>query len=308
MRGTRRVAVGLSVMAAFLWSSYYFIALAIDPSISLAELVVVPFLIGGATYAGIASHQGSLPALGRLFWDGRAWIRAGLYAGIQVTVVAVTLYAGPVDTSLLTLVGDVLLTPLVAATLYGRGRDRITTASFIVGLLLVAAGASLTIVSGGAAEPLRGVALIAGILIPLFIAFYFVATAEVAHSLPVDAVVGASCVQAGLLVAIATPVVGGVLGGWPAPPLLAWVGLIILGVTSFAIAPVAYFAAIERVGILLPALLMAGIPVFTLILQTGLLHKIPTALAVIGIAAAVAGALIAVGGWETPTASPDPVG
>jgi drug/metabolite transporter (DMT)-like permease len=307
MNGTRRVAVSLSVTAAFLWSSYYFIALAIAPSISLGELVAVPFLIGGATYAAISWNHGSLPAFLRMFRDGRAWGRASLYAGIQLTVVAVTLYAGPVDTSLLTLVGDVLLTPLVAATMYGHGRDKITTASFVAGLVLVAAGASLTIVSGGAAEPLRGIALLAGLLVPFFIAFYFVTSAEAARTVPVDAVVGSSCIQAGLLVAICAPFVGGALGGWPAPSLLPWLGLLALGVTSFAIAPVMYFAAIEKVGILLPALLMAGIPVFTLLLQTGLLHKIPSAVASIGIVIAVVGAVIAVGGWEgraAPAVSP----
>jgi drug/metabolite transporter (DMT)-like permease len=208
---------------------------------------------------------------------------------------------------LLTLVGDVLLTPLVAAAIYGQGRDRIATASFLVGLVLVAVGASLTIVSGGAAEPLRGIALLAGLLVPVFVAFYFVTSAEAAVRLPADAVVGASCVQAGVIVALLSPVLGGALGGWPVPSLDASVGLLLLGVTSFAIAPIAYFAAIERVGILLPALLMAGIPVFTVLLQTGLLRTLPSALAAIGIAFAVVGALIAVGGWD-PRVRPAPTG
>ncbi len=214
MNATSRIAVVLSVTAAFLWASYYFIALAIAPQISLAELIVLPFLIGGVAYAAISARQGSLPAYAQLLREPRSWGRASLYAGIQLTVVAVTLYSGPVDTALLTLVGDVLLTPLVAATLYGHGRRQVMAVAFWVGVVFVSAGAALTIISAGAAEPLRGYALVDGILLPAFIALYFVMSAEAARTQPADAIVGATCIQAGVLVLILTPFVGGALGGW----------------------------------------------------------------------------------------------
>jgi drug/metabolite transporter (DMT)-like permease len=80
----------------------------------------------------------------------------------------------------------------------------------------------------------------------------------------------------------------------PDPVLL----LIGAGATSFFIAPVLYFEAIERVGIFLPSLLMGAIPVFTLGFTAVLLGQIPSTLGLIGVPVAVVGGLLAVRGSQ----------
>jgi drug/metabolite transporter (DMT)-like permease len=81
-----------------------------------------------------------------------------------------------------------------------------------------------------------------------------------------------------------------------------------LGITSFFLGPYLYFRAIEWAGLLLPALLMATIPVFTLFLALAAFHTAPVLLGLVGIPVAVVGAALALRGshpgWTPNYATP----
>jgi drug/metabolite transporter (DMT)-like permease len=76
--------------------------------------------------------------------------------------------------------------------------------------------------------------------------------------------------------------------------------VIVLGLTSFFVAPYLYFRAIETAGMVLPAVLMATIPVFTLLLSALLLSNIPPIIGLLGIPVAVFGAVLALQGDHAP--------
>ena len=57
--------------------------------------------------------------------------RVAFLMGMQLSVLASTLLAGPVDTSLLALIGDVIATPILAAWLVGLYRKQIGTPLFV---------------------------------------------------------------------------------------------------------------------------------------------------------------------------------
>jgi drug/metabolite transporter (DMT)-like permease len=221
---------------------------------------------------------------------------------MQLSVLAATLSAGAVDTALLSLVGDVVLTPILLILLFREGVERARSVVFILGLVLSTAGASLTIVGGGSAQPLTGWAWLVAPAVPFTVAVYFLASARASRKVPMTAVVGHATVGAGLVGLVIAPLLPG-----GAPGLIlhspADVAVVVsLGLTSFFLAPLLYFRAIELAGLLLPALLMATIPVFTLLLSLGLLGVIPPWLAILGVPIAVLGAIFALQGSHTPWA------
>jgi drug/metabolite transporter (DMT)-like permease len=103
-----------------------------------------------------------------------------------------------------------------------------------------------------------------------------------------------------LLMLAVSPLVPGGIGGLGIPNFAALGLLIALGVTSFFVAPMLYFFAIRRAGLVLPAILMATIPVFTLGLTATILGIVPPTLAILGIPVALAGAILAASGDHPP--------
>jgi drug/metabolite transporter (DMT)-like permease len=69
---------------------------------------------------------------------------------------------------------------------------------------------------------------------------------------------------------------------------------------TFFIAPVAYFRSVEMSGLILPSMMMATIPVFTLALFVAIYGHIPDLLAILGVPLAVLGAVLAAQGPHPP--------
>ena len=239
-----------------------------------------------------------------------AYVRTGLLFGMQVSVLAATYLTGPVDASLLSLIGDVVLTPIVVALLLGAYRSHIATPLFALGLVISLAGGTMAIVGGQSLSAVHGWGWLAVPGVTLTVAFYFLLTARANRTMPPSAVVGQSMLAAGLLIVLVAPVFP---GGWtglvtvaPVPAVL----LLLCGLTSFFLAPALYFLALDKVGLVIPPMLMTAIPVFTLLLSAGVLHIALPLLGVLGIPVAVLGAILALRGEsmfpsdrrpETPT-------
>lgn len=291
-----RAAAGIALLAAFVWATYYAFVLLLDARVSPLALLVYPFLLGGGAYALATLPAGGGRRLLTLLGEPAQWGRALLLLGIQVSLLTVTLEANAVDASLLALVGDVAGTPILVAVLFGEGRDRIRSPGFLAGLLLSGAGATLTILAGGVLDGLHGPALYAAPLVPVFVAGFFVWTARAGRQEPVGPLAAQAAILAGLLALPATLFLAPPLGRLSVPgpvPALALVGT---GVGSFCLGPYLYFRAIRSAGILLPALLMATIPVFTLALAAALSGRLPAPLGLLGVPVALLGALLAIEG------------
>jgi len=289
-------AISASILSAFLWACYYLFVLWVTPGTAPSAILAYPFLFGGAAYAGWAVSKGHGHEFLALWKDPMAYGRIGLLFGMQVSVLAATYLAGPVDSSLLSLIGDVVLTPIVVALILGAYRSHIATPLFAVGLVVSLAGGTMAIVGGQSLSAVHGWGWLAVPGVPLTVAFYFLLTARANRTMAPSAVVGQSMLAAGVLIVLVAPVFP---GGWsglvtvaPIPAFL----LALCGVTSFFIAPALYFLAIEDVGLVIPPMLMTGIPVFTLLLSAGVLGIALPLIGVLGIPVAVVGAILALRG------------
>ena len=130
----------MSLAAAFLWAAYYPFVLGVHPSTSPSGLLTLPFLIGGGAFTLMALARGEGAELRRLWGDPAAWGRAALLVTMQVSVLAATYLTGAVDTSLLALLGDVVLTPLFLVLLFSEGSERIRTLGFLGGIAVCTGG------------------------------------------------------------------------------------------------------------------------------------------------------------------------
>jgi len=296
----RLTAAVLSLVAAALWASYYGFVLALAPTVPPSGLIVWPFAFGAVGYLGWSAVSGNLRPYAALSGTAGAWARVALLVLMQLTVLAETFLAGPVDTSLLSLVGDVVLTPILVMSILREGRNRARDPVFIGGVVVATAGATLTIVAGGAVRPLTVAATLVAVLIPFVIAVYFLSAAQENRRTPSSSVVGHATVFAAVGSAALAGLLPGGYGGLAFPSLLAAGLLAVLGLTSFFVAPALYFWAIEQAGIVLPAVLMASIPVFTLFVSAAIFHTVPPLLGLAGVPLAVVGAVLALQGAHPP--------
>jgi drug/metabolite transporter (DMT)-like permease len=290
----------LALGAAFVWATYYIIVLRATPGAGPAGLVAYPFLAGGLAYLAFATARGHFRAFLGLFRSPAAYLRIGLIVVMQVSILVATYETGAVDTSLLSLIADVVLTPLLIYLLFREGGERLRTWTLPLGMTLSLAGATLTIVGEGVVTPLRGVAIVVAPIVPLAVAFYFLAVARTAREIPSSAVVAHATIGGALVTFAISPLFpGGVASlGLGTPSTIAWV--VVLGVSSFFVAPLLYFRAIELGGLVLAALLMASIPVFTLGLSAAFLGVVPTLAASAGVPIAVVGGILAIQGEHPP--------
>jgi drug/metabolite transporter (DMT)-like permease len=300
------VAVGLSLGAAVLWASYYIFVLAVTPGAAPSAVFVLPFLFGGIAYALWAWTTGQGSAFLAIWRQPAAWYRVALLLAMQLSVLASTYVAGPVDTSLLSLIGDVVLTPVLVAIGIAAYRDRLGAPLLWLGMGLCLAGGGLAIVGNQRLTAVHGAGYLLVIAIPLTVALYFLSTARENERSPAAAVVAQSMLAAGLLALPLAVLLPGGLGGIaavrPGPMLL----LLATGLSSFFLAPAMYFASIRSAGLVVPPLMMTGIPVFAALLGWGVLGiAIPT-LGLIGIPAAVVGALLALRAETRPPAGGAP--
>ncbi len=294
-------AVVLPLVAALLWAAYYIFVLAITPAAAPSAVFAWPFLFGGALYAAWSAAEGHGRAFVLLWREPSAYLRVLLLVGMQVSVLASTYLAGPVDTSLLSLIGDVVLTPVVVAIWFSSYHGRFGSPLLWTGMALCSLGGGLAIAGGHGLSALHGPGYAVLAVIPLTVAFYFLATARENERTPASAVVGQSMLAAGVVGVAISPLLPGGLPGLVAIGPFSIVVLVATGVTSFCIAPLLYFESIRRVGLVVPPMMMTGIPVFAALLSWGILGiEIPW-IGIVGIPIAVAGALLALRG-EAPAA------
>lgn len=294
----------MATAAAFLWSTYFFFVLAMTPGTAPSALMAYPFLVGGGLYIAWATWLGHGRLVLQLYREPGAWLRVGLIVLMQLSVLGATYTAGAVNTSLLSLLGDAAMTPLLAMIVLREGRHRARSPLFLGGLTTAAAGAALTILAGGTAGPFRGWALIIAPFVPLAVGAFFVLSAREGQRRPTSALLGHSTFTGGLVCAV---IAGVVPGGWSGLVLTSPHVILLmfgLGSTSFFVATILYFAAISRSGIILPTLFQVLIPIFTLGLAALLLRQIPTPLGLLGIPIAVGGGILAYRGALTPEPVP----
>ncbi len=308
--GLRTFAIALSLAAAFAWATYYVFVLWASPAARPSAVLVYPFLVGGAVYAGWAATHGAGRAFLRLWTEPGAWVRTGLLLGMQLSVLAATYLTGPVDASLLSLIGDVVATPVIVAFLLGAQREHVTTPRFALGLLLSLAGGALAIVGGRSLAAIPPLGWLVVPAVPLTVAFYFLLSARARTTAPLAAVVSQSMLAAGVVALPLSFLLPGGAAALATVPPVPFLLLVVTGLTSFFLAPVLYFEAIERAGLILPPMLMTGIPVFTLVLSAAFLGLLPTAVALLGIPIAVVGGTLALAGETSvaPLAATPPPG
>ena len=300
-RGYLGSAVGFPLLAAFLWAAYYILVLSATPRSTPSAVFVYPFLFGGVAYTAWSLKEGHRAQYLGLWRRPGAWLRVGLLLGMQLSVLAGTYLIGPVDVSLLSLLGDVVITPIFVALAFSAYRDRLGSTVLWVGMALCTLGGGLAIAGSGGVDAVRGWGYVLVITIPLTVAGYFLGSAREGERTPLTAVVAQSMLAAGLVGVVLSPLLPGGVAGLALTDPVALVLLLATGLTSFFVAPLLYFDAIRRAGYVVPPLLMTGIPVFAAILSWGILSiPIPT-LGLVGIPAAVAGAILALRG-ETSTA------
>jgi drug/metabolite transporter (DMT)-like permease len=292
----RTVAVILSVAAAFGWASYYVLVLAITPGTTPSAILVYPFLFGGLAYLGWAAAEGHFRAFWAMWREPAAWLRTSLLIAMQLSVLASTYLTGPVDASLLSLIGDVVATPLMVAFILGAHREQVRTAWFALGLTLSLAGGTMTIVGGRSLSAIPAIGWVVVPAVPVTVAFYFLLTARANERAPTSAVVGQSMLASGVVLAVLSPAIPGGWAGLAVASPGPLVVLVTLGLSSFFVAPVLYFIAIRLAGLVIPPMLMTGIPVFTLLLSAIVLHLSLPLIAVLGIPVAVVGALLTLRG------------
>lgn len=311
-------AIVASLLSALLWATYYLFVLWVTPGTAPSAILAYPFLIGGIAYAGWAAGTGHGRTFVALWRDPMAYVRVALLFGMQVSVLAATYLTGPVDASLLSLIGDVVLTPIVVALWLGAYRAHIATPLFALGLVVSLAGGTMAIVAGQSLSAVRGWGWLAVPGVVLTVAFYFLLTARANRTMAPSAVVGQSMLAAAALIVLVAPVFPGGWGGLvtvaPVPLLL----LALCGISSFFLAPALYFLALNKVGLVIPPMLMTAIPVFTLLLSAGVLGIALPVIGVLGIPVTVVGAILALRGGSAfppeersvapaPNPGPDPV-
>jgi drug/metabolite transporter (DMT)-like permease len=301
LRG-RLAAATLALVAAFLWSTYYLFVLAVSPAARPSAVLFYPFLGGGVAYALWVVGHGNGRRLGAAFAQARAYLRVGLLLGMQLSVLAATYLTGPVDASLLSLLGDVVATPVVVAALFREHRGELGSPLLVAGLLLSLAGGTLAIVGGHGLSAVHDLSWAVVVVVPVTVAFFFVLSARAGTGAPVSVVVGQSMIAAAVVSAALAPLLPGGPEGLVeigARPLLL---LLANGLASFFVAPLLYFRSIERAGLVFPPMLMTGIPVFTLLLSAALLGIAPAFLALLGVPVAAAGGIVALAaGAREPT-------
>jgi drug/metabolite transporter (DMT)-like permease len=301
---TVRGAAALSLGAAFLWAVWYPLVLVATRGTPPSSVLAYPYLFGGVIYLAWAARRGEAAEFLRLFADPSAWLRVVLLLASQLSILAGTYLLGPVDTSLLSLIGDVVLTPLLVAVIWSARRGNIGSPIFVAGLLLSILGGGLAIAGGHGLSSVHGLGWILVVTIPLSVGFYFILTAQENERRSQVAVTGQSILACGLVSVLLAPLIPGGIEGLARFTPVAMLLLVVTGITSFWAAFLLYFESIRRIGMVVPPMLMTGIPVFTLLLSATVLGLGLPLLAAIGIPVAVAGGLLTLWGESRPRRGP----
>ncbi|MEM0128728.1 MAG: DMT family transporter [Thermoplasmata archaeon] len=294
-RDRRRASVEAAV-SALLWASYYVFVLWLAPGTGTAAILVYPFAIGGLAFVAVAAAEGGLRTWAVLWADPASYLRIALVTGMQVATVEVTLQAGPIDSALLALIGDVIMVPVLLMAVFGEDRALGRSPWFLGGVTACLAGGSLTIVAGGAVEGIAGATLVWAPLLVTTIGGYFLLTARAGRRASLGALNGQAFLGAAAAVLALAPVLPGGASGLGIPSASSAALLVILGLTSFLAAPLLYFVAARRGSLVPVAMWMSLIPAFTALLTFLAFGVAPVPLAAAGVPIAIAGAFLALRG------------
>ena len=305
-RRTWAWAILASVLSAFAWATYYLFVLWVTPGTAPSAILAYPFVVGGLAYAGWAVVTRHGRVFVALWSDPAAWARVGLLVGMQVSVLAATYLTGPVDASLLSLIGDVVLTPILVALLIATYRPSIATPTFAVGIVVSLAGGTMAIVGGQSLAAVHGWGWLVVPGVPIFVAVYFLLTARANRRSAPSAVVAQSMLASGLVFLVAAPLFPGGWHGLVTVSVRPMILLALCGLTSFFVAPALYFLALSDVGLVIPPMLMTAIPVFTLLLSAGVLGIRLPIIGILGIPVAVLGGVLALRAESTTEPEPPP--
>ncbi|MFY9717552.1 MAG: DMT family transporter [Thermoplasmata archaeon] len=291
-RSSQQVSVGIALAAAFGWSTYYLFVLWDTPGTAPSAILLYPFAFGGAAYVIWAVVAGHGRAFAGLWRTPGAYVRTALMLGMQLSILAATYLTGPVDASLLSLIGDVVATPLIAAAFFAGPRSALRRPLLVVGLALSLAGGSLAIVGGRRVADVHGAGWVAVLAAPIAVALYFILSARASDTVASSAVVGQTIVGAALGAIVMAPLLPGGTAGLVHIGSLPLALLAVNGLVSFFLAPALYFLALQREGIVVPPMLMTAIPIFTLVLSVEVLGERTPWLGLVGIPVAVVGAVL----------------
>lgn len=302
----RAVSVALALGAAFGWATYYLFVLWVTPGTAAVAVLFYPFAAGGIVFTLWAVADGHVRAAGAAWRSPAAYVRVLLMVTMQLSVLAATYLAGPVDSSMLSLIGDVVATPLFAIALGFATRSTLARPLFAAGLLLSLGGGVLTIVGGQRLATVSGLGWIAVSAAPVAVGLYFLLAARAGESIPIGAVVGQATLAAALVILCLSPVLPGGVEGLLRVGARPLVLLAINGLVSFFLAPLAYFRAMAREGYVVPPMLMTAIPAFTLLLSAAVLRLPIALLAIAGIPVAIVGGVLILRAGSTTTSATTP--
>ncbi len=164
----------------------------------------------------------------------------------------------------------------------------------------------MAIVGGHGLSALSGWGYVVLVTIPVTVAVFFLASARENERNPPSAVVGQAMLAAGLFGLVISPLLPGGVASLVVVNPFAILVLAATGVSSFFLAPALYFESIRRTGLVVPPLMMTGIPVFAALLSWGILGIAIPWIGALGIPVAVVGAVLALRGETSgePSASP----
>lgn len=201
----RSVATLLALGSALSWASYYVFVLWLDPLTTSAVVVVYPFVVGGVVFLAWALARGEGATFLALWRDPMAYVRILLAVVMQVATLVATYSAGPIDTSLLSLLGDVVMVPLFLMVLFREDRALTRTPWFTMGVLICLIGGGLTIVGGHTLTPVTGWTVLIVPVIPLSIGLYFLLTARAARTTSLVSLNAQSWLGGAVVSALITP-------------------------------------------------------------------------------------------------------
>lgn len=301
---TRLVAAALALLAAFLWSTYYLFVLTVRASTPASAVIFYPFVGGGLAYALWVLAHGDGRVLASTFAQPTAYVRVGLLLGMQFSILAATFLTGPVDASLLSLLGDVVATPVLVAGLVAEHRAELRSPLVVGGFALCLAGGTLAIVGGHGLAAVHDLGWTVVAAVPLLVALFFLLSARAGVRSPVSVVVAHAMIVAAAGALAVSPLVPGGLAAIVRVGDLPLVLLLVNGFASFFLAPLLYFRSLEQAGLVFPPMLMTAIPVFTLFLSAAVLGIAPALLGLLGVPIAAIGGIVALAaGTGEPPAS-----
>jgi drug/metabolite transporter (DMT)-like permease len=288
------IAVSLSLLASVLWAAYFPLVLYFSPD-QYGVLLAMPFLFGGLPFFAltlIGSRKAARKSLG-LMKTPPVILCAALLVALQLDVIISTKWAGAVPTSLFTLLGDIAAIPIMNFAFFGEGGARLRYPLFGSGVVVAGAGAAIVVLGGSTSHLGLSWDWLMTLPLPFLVGGYFLGVARMTRDEPIDCMVSSVTLLAFLM-----SLVGGVIvlgtGPFSGPFTTSEYGLLaLIGLTTFFVAPWAFFDSSRRLTVVIPAVINATIPIFTTFFVVWLFNWPLTTAIYVGIPLAFVGGALA---------------